>query len=60
MPPAKRAAKKATPPVSSVDPVEAAVAAAFEKWRNRPGRAAPRLVREALLDAARRAYDAKE
>ncbi|MDM4722752.1 hypothetical protein QTQ03_25300 [Micromonospora sp. WMMA1363] len=38
--------------------VMSAVAGAYEAWRNRPGRARPKLVREALADAARRAYDA--
>lgn len=35
-----------------------AAAEAFEIWRNRPGRADPKLVREALIDAAVRAYNA--
>lgn len=38
----------------------AAVERAYDTWRNRPGRASPALVREALLDAATRAYDARE
>lgn len=37
---------------------EQAATDAFEKWRNRPGRADPKLVMEALLDAATRAHSA--
>jgi hypothetical protein len=58
MPPRKRAAM-ATPKPPEVDrqaAIDKAVEAAYERWRNTPGRAA--YVRNALVQAAEAAYDA--
>jgi hypothetical protein len=62
MPPRKRTpAKLATPKPPTPETlrwaaIDAAVEAAFEHWRNTPGRAA--YVRNALVQAAEAAYDA--
>jgi acyl-CoA reductase-like NAD-dependent aldehyde dehydrogenase len=55
MPPRKRTPVKPLEDLRRAA-VDRAVEAAFERWRNRPGRATSTLVREALADAAEAAY----